>query len=80
MQKILKLARIFTFSFILVPLLVFIFDSASFFTFREELDEVSNRRLTSMAHDIVKGLAYLADLKYVHRYSKEYCNGSGIPD
>jgi hypothetical protein len=34
---------------------------------REELDEVSNRRLTSMAHDIVKGLAYLADLKYVHR-------------
>ncbi|XP_040568562.1 uncharacterized protein [Lepeophtheirus salmonis] len=34
---------------------------------REELDEVSNRRLTSMALDVAKGLAYLADLKYVHR-------------
>ncbi|XP_023326697.1 uncharacterized protein LOC111700109 isoform X2 [Eurytemora carolleeae] len=34
---------------------------------REELDEVSNRRLTSMALDIARGLAYLADLKYVHR-------------
>jgi len=34
---------------------------------REELDEVSNRRLTSMSLDIARGLAYLADLKYVHR-------------
>ena len=40
----------------------------SIFSFREELDEVSNRRLTSMALDIARGLAYLADLKYVHRY------------
>ena len=34
---------------------------------REELDEVSNRRLTSMALDISRGLSYLAELKYVHR-------------
>ena len=34
---------------------------------REELDEVSNKRLTSMAYDIAKGLEYLAELKYVHR-------------
>ena len=34
---------------------------------REELDEVSNRRLTSMALDVSKGLSYLAELKYVHR-------------
>ena len=34
---------------------------------REELDEVSNRRLTSMALDVARGLSYLAELKYVHR-------------
>ena len=34
---------------------------------REELDEVSNRRLTSMALDIASGLAYLSENKYVHR-------------
>ena len=34
---------------------------------REELDEVSNRRLTNMAIDISRGLSYLAELKYVHR-------------
>jgi len=34
---------------------------------REDLDEVSNRRLTSMAYDVAKGLEYLAELKYVHR-------------
>ena len=34
---------------------------------REDLDEVSNKRLTSMAYDVAKGLEYLADLKYVHR-------------
>ena len=34
---------------------------------REDLDEVSNRRLTSMALDVARGLAYLASLKYVHR-------------
>ena len=34
---------------------------------REELDEVSNKRLTCMALDIAAGLAYLADQKYVHR-------------
>merc|ERR1719206_1043587 len=34
---------------------------------REELDEVSNRRLTSMATDVATGLEYLAELKYVHR-------------
>ena len=45
----------------------------SIFSFREELDEVSNRRLTSMALDIARGLAYLADLKYVHRYVHTVC-------
>ena len=34
---------------------------------REDADEVSNKRLTSMAHDIACGLSYLADLNYVHR-------------
>ena len=34
---------------------------------REEQDEVSNRRLTSMALDVARGLSYLAELKYVHR-------------
>ena len=34
---------------------------------REEFDEVSNRRLTSMALDVSRGLSYLAELKYVHR-------------
>ena len=34
---------------------------------REDLDEVSNRRLTCMAYDVAKGLEYLAELKYVHR-------------
>jgi len=34
---------------------------------REELDEVSNKRLTNMAYDIAAGLAFLADQKYVHR-------------
>lgn len=36
---------------------------------RDEFDEVSNRRLTSMAADVASGLAYLSDLKYVHRWS-----------
>ena len=35
------------------------------------MDEVSNKRLTSMAQDIANGLAYLADIKYVHRYILE---------
>lgn len=34
---------------------------------REEMDEVSNRKLTSMALDVSRGLSYLAELKYVHR-------------
>ena len=34
---------------------------------REECDEVSCRRLTSMAADVSSGLAYLCSLKYVHR-------------
>ena len=34
---------------------------------REELDEVSNKRLTAMAYDVAKGLEYLAEVKYVHR-------------
>jgi serine/threonine protein kinase len=34
---------------------------------REEFDEVSNRRLTSMALDIASGLAYLSEKRYVHR-------------
>ena len=38
---------------------------------REEMDEVSNKRLTSMAADVASGLAYLSDLKYVHRCSLE---------
>ena len=34
---------------------------------REDMDEVSNKRLTCMAYDVAKGLEYLAELKYVHR-------------
>merc|ERR1711892_44984 len=34
---------------------------------REELDEVSNKRLTNMAYDIAAGLSFLAEQKYVHR-------------
>lgn len=34
---------------------------------RNDDDEVSNKRLTSMAVDIARGLAYLAQMKYVHR-------------
>ena len=34
---------------------------------REDLDEVSNKRLTCMAYDVAKGLEYLSDQKYVHR-------------
>jgi serine/threonine protein kinase len=34
---------------------------------REDMDEVSNRRLTSMALDVARGLSYLKELKYVHR-------------
>ncbi|XP_050730099.1 uncharacterized protein LOC127005358 isoform X3 [Eriocheir sinensis] len=34
---------------------------------RSDDDEVSNKRLTSMALDIARGLAYLAQMKYVHR-------------
>ena len=34
---------------------------------REDCDEVSCRRLTSMAADVSSGLAYLALNKYVHR-------------
>ena len=34
---------------------------------RGESDEVSCRRLTSMAADVSSGLAYLCSLKYVHR-------------
>lgn len=33
----------------------------------EESDEVSNKRLTSMAMDVARALSYLAELKYVHR-------------
>ena len=34
---------------------------------RGECEEVSNRRLTSMAADVASGLAYLSLNKYVHR-------------
>jgi serine/threonine protein kinase len=34
---------------------------------REDVDEVSNKRLTAMAADVAAGLSYLADQKYVHR-------------
>ena len=34
---------------------------------RDEFDEVSNRRLTSMAADVASGLTYLSQNKYVHR-------------
>ena len=34
---------------------------------REELDEVYNKRLTSMAYDISKAPEYLAEQKYVNR-------------
>lgn len=33
----------------------------------EESEEISSKKLTSMALDIARGLSYLADLKYVHR-------------
>lgn len=33
----------------------------------EESDEISSKKLTSMALDVARGLSYLADLKYVHR-------------
>ena len=33
----------------------------------EESDEVSNKRLTSMALDVARALSYLAESKYVHR-------------
>lgn len=34
---------------------------------REDSSEVSNKRLTSMALDVARGLSYLAEMKYVHR-------------
>ena len=34
---------------------------------REDVDEVSDKSLTCMAHDIATGLGYLAEQKYVHR-------------
>lgn len=34
----------------------------------EESDEVSNKRLTSMALDVARALSYLAESKYVHRW------------
>lgn len=36
---------------------------------REDSDEISGRRLTSIALDVAKALSYLAELKYVHRYT-----------
>lgn len=33
----------------------------------EESDEVSSKKLTTMALDVARGLSYLAQLKYVHR-------------
>ena len=44
---------------------------------RDEFDEVSNRRLTSMAADVASGLAYLSDLKYVHRLVLEKVPSEG---
>lgn len=35
--------------------------------YADESDEVSNKKLTSMAIDIARALSYLAELKYVHR-------------
>lgn len=34
----------------------------------EESDEISSKKLTAMALDVARGLSYLAQLKYVHRY------------
>ena len=34
---------------------------------REDSDEISGRRLTSIALDVAKALSYLAEQKYVHR-------------
>ena len=34
---------------------------------REDSDEISSRRLTSIALDVARALAYLAEQKYVHR-------------
>ena len=35
--------------------------------FKDENNEVSNKKLTSMARDVACALSYLADRKYVHR-------------
>lgn len=34
----------------------------------EDTSEISSKKLTSMAKDVAKALAYLSQLKYVHRY------------
>jgi len=34
----------------------------------DETNDVSNKRLTSIALDIARGLTYLHSMKYVHRY------------
>ena len=33
-----------------------------------QAEDVTPKKLTSMAVDIVSGLAYLAEMKFVHRY------------
>lgn len=34
----------------------------------EESDEISSKKLTTMAIDVAKALSYLAELKFVHRW------------
>ena len=36
-------------------------------TVHSEEDEINSKRLTSMALDVCRALAYLAELRYVHR-------------
>lgn len=38
----------------------------------EESDEISSKKLTAMALDVARGLSYLAQLKYVHRYESSF--------
>lgn len=35
---------------------------------RDDSSEMSDKHLTSMALDVARGLSYLAEMKYVHRY------------
>lgn len=38
----------------------------------EEAEEISSKKLTGMALDVARALSYLAEQKFVHRYSFFY--------